>query len=36
MGTGSHMAAAKSIVDHLKDWFIGKNQKISMGVILTK
>jgi malate dehydrogenase len=37
MGTGGAlMSAAKSIVDHLRDWFIAKNKKISMGVIISK
>jgi len=36
MGSGAHMSAAKSIIDHLRDWFINKDKKISMGVILPK
>lgn len=38
MGSGAHMSAAKSIIDHLRDWFVPNNtQKIvSMGVILPK
>jgi malate/lactate dehydrogenase len=36
MGSGAHMSAAKSIIDHLRDWLISKNHKVSMGVILPK
>lgn len=31
------MSAAKSIIDHLRDWFMNTNHKIiSMGVIMPK
>lgn len=36
MGSGAHMSAAKSIIDHLRDWFINADKIVSMGVILQK
>lgn len=30
------MSAAKSIIDHLRDWFLDKQRVVSMGVILPK
>lgn len=36
MGSGAHMSAAKSIIDHLRDWFMNKDKIVSMGVILPK
>jgi len=29
------MSATKAIVDHLKDWYLGSKQLVSMGVILS-
>lgn len=36
MNSGAYLSAAKSIIDHLRDWFMGKNKRASMGVILPK
>lgn len=36
MGSGAHMSAAKSIIDHLRDWFMNSQKLVSMGVITTK
>lgn len=36
MGAGTYLSAAKSIIDHLRDWFLNKGKVISMGVILPK
>lgn len=30
------MSAAKSIIDHLRDWFMNVNKMVSMGVIVQK
>lgn len=36
MGSGAYMSAAKSIIDHLRDWFMHSNKIVSMGVIFQK
>ena len=36
MGSGAYMSAAKSIIDHLRDWFMFSNKIVSMGVIFQK
>jgi hypothetical protein len=29
-----HISATKAIIDHLKDWLMGSNKTVSMGVIV--
>lgn len=36
MGSGAHMSAAKSIIDHLRDWFMNVDKMVSMGVIVDR
>ena len=36
MNSGAYLSAAKSVIDHLRDWFMGENKRTSMGVIIPK
>lgn len=36
MGSGAYMSAAKSIIDHLRDWFMNTQKIVSMGIITQK
>lgn len=33
---GTFMSAAKSIMDHLRDWYLGSDKMVTMGVIVKK